>query len=165
MKSAAVMGTPSDHTARASILYTTVWGLKLMTSALSTTLVSSWGTRPGPTRNTWGHTALATMRPSGVSPATVWSFKVVGTWSSATVTAPPAVGTKRGAPVVVVVAVRVAPEHATRITAVVTSTAGTAARRRRVGDLRPSSVAGPAARPLPPGPPAVTAIAGPGSRW
>ena len=47
MKSAALMGTPSDHTARGSILYTTVWGERLTTSALSTTLVSSCGLSPG----------------------------------------------------------------------------------------------------------------------
>src|SRR5579863_7319052 len=154
------MGTPSDHTARGSIWYTTVWGERLTTSALSTTLVSSWGARPGPTRKTWAQMALPSIRPAAVAPATVWSFSVVGTWSSAMVTVPPVVGTNRGGAFVVTVVRADAPlapgphadadtHSATTVTSVPGRSRGTPPR------CRGWSVAGAGARPLPPASPAV----------
>src|ERR1019366_9635167 len=167
------MGVPSDHTARGSIWYTTVWGERPMTSALSTTLVSSCGVRSGPTRNTCAQMALPSMRPAGVSPAAVWSLSVVGTWSRATVAVPPLLGTNSGAGRGWAALDATAPVlgletelHADATTHTTKAAVTPLARRRPIApDSRRPPVTGAGARRSPPARPAVTAGAGPRSQW
>jgi hypothetical protein len=70
MKSLALIGTPSDHTAFGLILYTTVCGLVLVSAALVTNWVLSAGLRSGWTVNTRGNVwSTISVRTNSLSPS------------------------------------------------------------------------------------------------
>ncbi len=93
MKSAAEMGTPSDHTALGFKVYTTVWGLRLTGSADSVSSEFGVGIPSAPTTKGLGRTAPRTVRVPGVSPSIVLGLQPVTLWVMPKEMAPPATPT------------------------------------------------------------------------
>src|ERR1700733_16270754 len=80
LKSAAVMGTPSDHTALGFKVYTTVGGSRLTGSADSVSSEFGVGIPLAPTTNGLGRTAPRTVSVPGVSPSIVLGLHPVTAW-------------------------------------------------------------------------------------
>src|ERR1035438_8931816 len=91
MKSSAVIGVPSDHTALGLSVYTTVCGPLLVWAALT----SSWLFRTGCSlllmMNAWGHTMFMISWSTYSDAADVLMLKPARFWSSAMVAVRPEV--------------------------------------------------------------------------
>ncbi len=93
LKSAAEMGTPSDHTALGFKVYTTVWGLMLTTSEDSTSCELKAGVPSAPTTNGLGRTAPSTVRAPGLFPSIVLGLHPDTLWVMPNEIDPPATPT------------------------------------------------------------------------
>src|SRR5271165_3427765 len=130
------MGVPSPQTAFWLIVYTTVWGLVLISSAWSRNGVLMTDCPAASTVKALGRTGASTSRLAQVSPPATFGLHPVGASSMPTAIVPP-VAVTYGV-VVVVGCLSPADPHAARVT---TSAArGTPRSRRRHRGRRPVPV-------------------------
>src|SRR6185369_2237893 len=92
VKSSALIGVPSFHTASGLILYTIVCGLWLVSSADAIRSLLSWIVPSGKDLNTCGTSADITWASTNWEPSDVYVFQLVNACSSAKMYSPPCLG-------------------------------------------------------------------------